>query len=82
MASVSLYLPDDVFARLQQLAELTGRSKTFYIAKAWNQPSLSYLDFWRSAAGARCQTAELESVLHSLDSITHVSSDVDNELLN
>ena len=31
MASVSLRLPDDVAARLQQLAERTGRSKTFYM---------------------------------------------------
>jgi RHH-type rel operon transcriptional repressor/antitoxin RelB len=37
MASVSLRLPDDVSARLQQLAELTGRSKTFYMVEAINQ---------------------------------------------
>ena len=34
MASVSVRLPDDVAARLQQLAELTGRSKTFYMVEA------------------------------------------------
>ena len=34
MASVSLRLPDDVAARLQQLAERTGRSKTFYMVEA------------------------------------------------
>jgi RHH-type rel operon transcriptional repressor/antitoxin RelB len=37
MASVSLRLPDDVSARLQQLVELTGRSKTFYMVEAINQ---------------------------------------------
>ena len=37
MASVSLRLPDDVSTRLQQLAELTGRSKTFYMVEAINQ---------------------------------------------
>ena len=34
MASVSLRLPDDVAVRLQQLAERTGRSKTFYMVEA------------------------------------------------
>lgn len=34
MASVSLRLSDDVAARLQQLAERTGRSKTFYMVEA------------------------------------------------
>lgn len=34
MASVSLRLPDDVSARLQDLAQRTGRSKTFYMVEA------------------------------------------------
>lgn len=34
MASVSLRLPDDVKERLEQLAALTGRSKTFYMLEA------------------------------------------------
>jgi RHH-type rel operon transcriptional repressor/antitoxin RelB len=34
MSAVSIRLPDDVSARLQALAELTGRSKTFYIIEA------------------------------------------------
>ena len=34
MSSVSIRLPDDVSARLQALAELTGRSKTFYMIEA------------------------------------------------
>ncbi len=31
---VSLRLPDDISSRLQKLAQLTGRSKTFYMIEA------------------------------------------------
>lgn len=34
MGAVSLRLPDDVSSRLQSLAALTGRSKTFYMIEA------------------------------------------------
>jgi RHH-type rel operon transcriptional repressor/antitoxin RelB len=34
MGDVSLRLPDDVSTRLQDLAERTGRSKTFYMVEA------------------------------------------------
>ena len=34
MTAVSLRLPDDVARRLQQLAKVTGRSKTLYIVEA------------------------------------------------
>ena len=34
MGAVSLRLPDDVSRRLQQLADRTGRSKTFYMLEA------------------------------------------------
>ena len=34
MSAVSVRLPDDVSARLHDLAQLTGRSKTFYIIEA------------------------------------------------
>ena len=34
MASVSLRLPDEVSQRLEHLAELTGRSKTYYMLEA------------------------------------------------
>ena len=34
MGSVSLRLPDDVTQRLEHLAALTGRSKTFYMVEA------------------------------------------------
>ena len=32
--TVSLRLPDDIASRLQNLAQLTGRSKTFYMIEA------------------------------------------------
>ena len=34
MAPVSLRLPDEISQRLQRLADLTGRSKTFYMVEA------------------------------------------------
>ncbi|PKO84511.1 MAG: CopG family transcriptional regulator [Betaproteobacteria bacterium HGW-Betaproteobacteria-11] len=34
MASVSLRLPEEVSRRLEHLAELTGRSKTYYMLEA------------------------------------------------
>jgi len=34
VGAVSLRLPDDVSRRLQQLADRTGRSKTFYMIEA------------------------------------------------
>jgi RHH-type rel operon transcriptional repressor/antitoxin RelB len=34
MASVSLRLPDEVTDRLDKLASITGRSKTFYMIEA------------------------------------------------
>ena len=34
MAAVSLRLPEDVLNRLESLAALTGRSKTFYMIEA------------------------------------------------
>ena len=34
MAAVSLRLPDDVSKRLDNLADLTGRSKTYYMIEA------------------------------------------------
>ena len=40
MSAVSIRLPDDVSAWLQDLAQLTGRSKTFYMIEAIRE----YLD--------------------------------------
>ncbi len=34
MASVSLRLPDEITQRLENLASITGRSKTFYMVEA------------------------------------------------
>ena len=34
MGAVTLHLPDDIARRLQQLAERTGRSRTFYMIEA------------------------------------------------
>jgi RHH-type rel operon transcriptional repressor/antitoxin RelB len=34
MSAVSIRLPDDVSTRLHDLAQLTGRSKTFYMIEA------------------------------------------------
>jgi RHH-type transcriptional regulator, rel operon repressor / antitoxin RelB len=34
MSAVSIRLPDDVSTRLQNLSQLTGRSKTFYMIEA------------------------------------------------
>ena len=34
MGAVSLRLPDDVSQRLQTLAQMTGRSKTYYMVEA------------------------------------------------
>ncbi len=34
MSAVSIRLPDDVSTRLNDLAQLTGRSKTFYMIEA------------------------------------------------
>jgi len=34
MAAVSIRLPEDIAQRLNQLATLTGRSKSFYITEA------------------------------------------------
>jgi RHH-type rel operon transcriptional repressor/antitoxin RelB len=34
MGAVSLRLPDDVSQRLQNLAQVTGRSKTYYMVEA------------------------------------------------
>jgi RHH-type rel operon transcriptional repressor/antitoxin RelB len=37
MTAVSVSLPDDVSARLQKLADRTGRSKTYYMLEAINE---------------------------------------------
>ena len=42
MSAVFIRLPDDVSARLQDLAQITGRSKTFYMYSPY-QASFHFL---------------------------------------
>lgn len=69
MASVSVRLPDDVAARLQQLVELTGRSKTFYMVEAINRHIEALEDLYLAEKSlielraGRSQTVPLEEVM-------------------
>jgi RHH-type rel operon transcriptional repressor/antitoxin RelB len=69
MVSVSLRLPDDVVARLQQLAERTGRSKTFYMVEAITRHIEDLEDLYLAEKGlielraGRSQTVPLEEVM-------------------
>jgi RHH-type rel operon transcriptional repressor/antitoxin RelB len=69
MASVSLRLPDDVAARLQQLAERTGRSKTFYLVEAIHRHLDDLEDLYLAEKSlmelhaGRSQTVPLEEVM-------------------
>lgn len=69
MASVSLRLPDDVAARLQQLAERTGRSKTFYMVEAIHRHLDDLEDLYLAEKSlielraGRSQTVPLEEVM-------------------
>lgn len=69
MVSVSLRLPDDVAARLQQLAERTGRSKTFYMVEAIHRHIDDLEDLYLAEKAlielraGRSQTVPLEEVM-------------------
>lgn len=69
MTSVSLRLPDDVAARLQQLIERTGRSKTFYMVETihWHLDDLEDLFLAEKSLielrAGRSQTVSLEEVM-------------------
>ena len=69
MASVSLRLPDDVAARLQQLAERTGRSKTFYMVEAIHRHIDDLEDLYLAEKSlielrtGRSQTVPMEEVM-------------------
>lgn len=69
MASVSLHLPDDVAARLQRLAERTGRSKTFYMVEAIHRHIDDLEDLYLAEKSlidlraGRSQTVPLEEVM-------------------
>ena len=72
MSAVSIRLPDDVSMRLQDLAQLTGRSKTFYMIEAIRE-HLDYLEDLYIAEkrlieirAGRSKTYSLEEVERSL----------------
>ena len=69
MAPDSLRLPDEVSERLERLADLTGRSKTFYMIKAIREhlEDLEDLDLAEqrliSLRSRQSQTVPLEEVM-------------------
>lgn len=72
MASVSLRLPDEVSQRLEHLAELTGRSKTFYMVEAIREHLDDLEDLYLAeqrlieARAGRSKTHALEEVERDL----------------
>ena len=44
MVAVSLRLPDDMSERLQRLADLTGRSKSYYMIEAIGE----HIETWKT----------------------------------
>lgn len=72
MTSVSLRLPDEIGARLNRLAEETGRSKTFYMIEAIQEHLCdledAYLAKSRSAEikAGKAQTVTYEEVRKNL----------------
>lgn len=72
MSAVSIRLPDDVSARLQSLAQVTGRSKTFYITQAIREHLDDLEDLYLAESrlieirAGRSQTYTLEDVERSL----------------
>ncbi len=68
MAAVSIRLPDDIAQRLNQLATLTGRSKSFYITEA----ILEHLDDLEDIYLAEQRLEDLRtgrSTTHTLDAV-------------
>lgn len=69
MGAVSLRLPDDVAARLQTLADKTGRSKTFYMVEAINAHLDDLEDLylaerrWAEIQSGSAQTMSLDAVV-------------------
>ena len=65
---VSLRLPDDMSNRLQNLAQLTGRSKTFYMIEAIRK----HLDDLEDVCTVEQRLIEIKAVrskTHSLDDV-------------
>ena len=69
MGAVSLRLPDDVSQRLQNLAQMTGRSKTYYMVEAIREhlDDLEDLDLAEhrliDIRSGKTQTVPLEEVM-------------------
>ena len=69
MAAVSLRLPEDVSTRLESLAELTGRSKTFYMIEAIREHISDLEDLYLSGQrlianrAGKSQSIPLEDVM-------------------
>ena len=72
MTSVSLRLPDEISQRLEHLAELTGRSKTYYMVEAIREHLDDLEDLYIAEQrlieirAGRSKTYTLEEVEHSL----------------
>lgn len=72
MSAVSIRLPDDVSMRLQDLAQLTGRSKTFYMIEAIREHLDDLEDLYMAEKrlveilAGRSKTYSLEEVERSL----------------
>jgi RHH-type rel operon transcriptional repressor/antitoxin RelB len=72
MSAVSIRLPDDVSMRLQDLAQLTGRSKTFYMIEAIREHLDDLEDLYLAEQrlveirAGRSKTYSLEEVERSL----------------
>ena len=72
MVSVSLRLPDEVAQRLEHLATLTGRSKTFYMVEAIREHLDDLEDLYLAEQrlidirAGRSKTYSLEEVEQSL----------------
>lgn len=69
MSAVSIRLPDDIAQRLQNLAQMTGRSKTYYMVEAirehFDDPEDLYLAEQRLAdiRSGKTRTVPLEDVM-------------------
>lgn len=73
MSAVSVRLPDDVSHRLEDLAKLTGRSKTFYMIEAIRDHLDDLEDLYIAEQrlieirAGRSTTVPLEEVMKSYD---------------
>lgn len=69
MGAVFLRLPDDVSQRLQKLAQMTGRSKTYYMVEAIREHLDDFEDLYVAEQrlidirSGKTQTVPLEEVM-------------------